>query len=112
MTFRDNAKGYRSGPNNADGDKGNPAYSWAYGYQVNAFYHDLYQDKKDNVYKNRPDDNTRVSITTAVNFGAAAGQDTAGLSESDRKKLEQKGADEADWIIQMQSKEFLSVDDS
>ena len=109
LTFRDNAKGYRSGPNN----EGSP---WAYGFQVNAYYHDLYRDKEARGpgYKNRPDDNVRVSVTTALNFGAYAGMDTSTLSESDKNKLDSKEGeyDEDHAIMGMQRMEWLSTDDS
>ncbi len=103
LTFRDNAKGYRAGANGGQS-------SWAYGYQVNAFYHDLI--KQDGVFVNRPDDNVRVSITTAINFAAKEGIDKSTMSESDKKKMKSKGGDDEEKIIMMRRMEFLSVDSS
>jgi len=102
LTFKDNAKGYRTGPNGGQS-------KWAYGYQVNAFYHDLIVPSG-NMFRNRPDDNVRVSITTAINFGAKEGQDTSTLSESDKKKMDSK--EDENKIVRVKRMEWLSVDDS
>jgi hypothetical protein len=106
MTFRDNGKGYFLGP-------GKPEFSdskWNYGYQVNAYYADLYEKGENNKTVNRPDDNIRVKIIDATNLGGAFNMGNATLTDDQQNDFLNK-MKSGDKIIQNQRFEFLSVDD-
>ncbi len=106
LQFKDNAKGYRKGANGGQS-------TWAYGYKVKGFYSDLVEEGGN--YKNRPDDNIRVSISTMINMLAETSDDTsATLSESDKEKLAKKVAngDGDSGVVKTRRFEFLSVDNS
>ena len=60
LKFRDNAKGYRSGPNQIGGEE------WGYGFDINTYIADIYKNS-DGDFVNREDDNTRIYITKTVN---------------------------------------------
>ena len=100
LKFRDNAKGYR-----ARGSANQAKYSWAYGFNLRAYYSDLI--KKDGVYVNRPDDNTRVSVIAMVNTTAeSAGSALELLPEDERPGM----FEDEPAIIKDRRYEFLSVD--
>jgi len=116
LAFRDNAKGYYKGANALDGIWDGKS-TWGFGYQVNAFYADLYQPdgKSGSPLVNRPDDNTRVEIMSAINLGSAYGLGNPAISPGQQKDAFANAADafkDGNKIIGSQRFEFLSVDDS
>ena len=97
LTFRDNAKGYRS-PRNIS--------LWGYGFKLRGYYSDLI--KEDGVFKNRPDDNMRVSVMTMINTSADTARSLSKVFPDDDKPT----PNTEDRIIKDRRYEFLSIDDS
>ena len=71
LKFRDNSKGYRSGPA-AIGD------TWGYGFNLNAYIADIYKDAEGN-FVNRQDDNTRIYIADLINENSKVNDDKKSL---------------------------------
>ena len=113
LTFRDNGKGYRSGwgapSKNSLFDLGSSDPPWGFGYEVRAFYHDLINENGST--KNRPDDNIRVEVMTAINTNSAFGLGNPSIASGQENEA-LANLDDGDAILEAQRFEFLSVDDS
>ena len=108
LTFRDNGKGYFKGPGKPSGP--GVETQWNSGFQVNAYYADLYETEENKIIANRPDDNVRVKVIDGVNLGGVYMMGNATLSEDDQKDF-LNGIKSKDKTITTQRCEFLSVDD-
>lgn len=110
LVFKDNAKGYRFGPNQASNDNEYPA--WNYQYRVSAFFSDMESSGPGSVtaYRNRADDNIRVYISDWYNMGGAGSNFGKMMSPTINEKRAQKDIDEEPPIMVARKYEFMGVD--
>lgn len=102
LKFRDNNKGYRSGPNSSN-------TSFGYGFNLKAYYSDLYK-KKDEGYLNRQSDNVRVIVEDIIN-PAALSELAKDLKTQQEKETETSDKGNEERLLKTRRFEFLAVDD-
>jgi hypothetical protein len=92
IQFRDNAKG------TADGDS-----PFSYGFDLRLFLSDIVEE--DGEFKNRPDDNARIIITSVVNTAAEVDASDGAYSNSGKR-----AKNSGDEVVRWRAYEFLSTD--
>mgnify|MGYP003646361620 FL=1 len=101
LKFRDNNKGYRDG-DNSDGA------TFAYGFNLSAFYSDIWKSTFNDNITNRPSDNVRVVLTDIINQGANT-QLTKTLEKDSEERDRNRGG--SDHELRYRRFEFLAIDD-
>ena len=114
LAFRDNGKGYYKGPGRPSfGDSGGAG--WNNGFEIQAYYADLYQKATSATtftMANRPDDNMRVVVRNAENFGGFFNMGNPTVSEEFQKEFLESMNGNEDSVMTDLRFEFLSVDNS